>query len=429
MSLRAALRTWWAGDHRPVDRVDPVLIPRADSLENPSVTLSQWLTQGTKSGAGYAVTDQSAMRVSTVYACTALLAGIVAALPFKVYRKTSDGREAMPDAPAYRLIHDEPNRNMTAFIWRELMMVDLLLGGNHYAFIETDDFGYATGLVPMDRNSVEPIRAPSGELSYRVRTTEGWQTIASDYVLHIPGMGFDGYCGLSVIKWAARNPIGISMALEDATGAFSRNAVRPSGIVEIPSSVNAEGLKRIRAQFKDAYAGIENSGGLIILDAGSKWSQATTISAEDAQTLEQRRFQVSDIARAFGVPPVLIGETDKTTSWGTGVEQIVLGFLRFGLERWLKRIEDEVQRKLLFGRKYLNHYCEFDRDALLAMDAKSRSEFLSSSIQSGLMTPNEGRRVLNLPNKEGGDELFIQANLQTVRNAINGAAGVQPSQP
>jgi len=192
--------------------------------------------------------------------------------------------------------------------------------------------------------------------------------------------------------------------MEESIGRLHANGMKPSVKVTSPPGMKPEAFRLFKAQIDAAYSGLGNAGKVLYLDNGAQ-ADAWSISPEDAQVLENRRFQVADICRIFGIPPHMIGETDKTTSWGTGIEQQTIGFLRFSLAKDLSRIEGELNRKLFTGP----FYCEFDRDALAAMDAKAQMELFASAIQNAGMTPNEIRRKRNLPDVEGGDQLFIQS--------------------
>lgn len=391
-------------------RIEPILNA---SPENPTTSLANpadWLVSimgGGPSIAGPVVNEQSAMRATTVFACVSLVSGLVASLPIVIYERAKSGRRVADDHPLWPILHGDPNETMSGFTWRELIGVDLLLGGNHFSPIEYNGAGRVTGLFPIPRNSVAVFRTPKGRLRYRVSLPDGVEEVDAADMLHVPGLGFDGIQGISAIS-NARQAIGLSLAMEEGMARMHANGSRPSGVVSAEDGWGKdprEALQRVRAQFEQAYAGLPNAGKTLFLDKGMKWS-AMQINPVDAETLAQRRFQTADICRVFGVPPFMVGETDKTTSWGSGLEQQTLGFLQFSLNRWLKRIEGEINRKLLAGGAF---YAEFDRDALLSMDATSRAAFFSNMVQNAGMTPNEVRRKQNLPDVDGGNQLFINS--------------------
>lgn len=405
------------------DRIEPRIVNA--SPENPSTSLANpddWLLDWASGGASYAgphVSEQTAMRSTTVFRCVSLVSGLIASLPLSVYEKQEDGRRQATDHRCYSLLHDEPNDLMGSFTWRELIGVDLLLGGNSYSFIERDNANRIVGFLYLLRSQVRPYRY-KGTTRYEITTSDGKIDVGQSEVLHIPGIGFDGLKGISPIGWAGKQPIGLDLAMSEYIARMHANGVRPSGFVEVPAGISPDGLKRLKAQFETDHAGVRNAGRTIYGDVGSKWTPIS-LTPEDAETLESRRYGVGDICRLFGVPPHMAGETDKTTSWGTGIEQQSLGFLRFTMEPWLKRIEDEFKRKLFSNSRF---YAEFDRDALLAMDSAASAAFFQSGVQNGWMKPSEIRHKRNLPPAEGADQLFISANLKPIDQAGSAPAGV-----
>lgn len=385
--------------------------PRFDNatLENPSTSLanpSTWLGEalgGGSSWAGPSVSETSAMRSTAVFRCVSLKSGVIASLPLKVYRRTRTGREEAVDHRLYRLLHGEPNDLMSAFIWKEFIVANLMLAGNHYSVIEYDNAMRVIGLLPVQPQQIE-VRRVNGRNRYTIRFADGEEHLDQEDIIHVPGVGFDGVKGLSPIQWAGRQPIGTAFALEEFVGRMHANSMRPSGFLEVGADISPDGMRRLRAELDAMYAGVSKSGKTLIGDKGSTWTPMQ-ITMADAQTLESRRFQVADIARLFGVPPHMIGETDKTSSWGTGVEQQTIGFQVFNLEPELSRIEGELNRKLLTEP----YYCEFSREALSAMDAKTQSELFASAFNNAGMTPNEIRRKRNLPDiGPAGDKLYVQ---------------------
>lgn len=408
------------------DRVEPTF--QAAALENPATPLSNpapWLLEAMGGGpthAGPPVSEQSSMRSTTVFRCVSLVSGLIATIPLSVYEKLVGGRRDADDHKLHYLLHDEPNDLMGSFTWRQIVGVDLLLGGNHYSLIERDNANRVVGFFPLQRSSVTPYRR-DGRTRYRVRVDGGELDLDQSDVLHVPGLGFDGLKGLSPIGFVGRQTVGLDLAMAEATGRLHANGVTTSGLLEIPAGISEEGMARLRAQFEQNHVGVANVGRPIFVDKETKWT-SMEISPKDAQTLESRRFQVTDICRLFGVPPHLAMETDKQTSWGTGVEQQTLSFLRFGIEPWLKAIEDELKRKLFSRTRF---YAEFDRDALLSMDSVATREFIASAIQNGWMMPAEARQKKNMPFVKGSDRLFINSTLQPLDMAGQAAVPQPPS--
>ena len=411
---------WPFEQKQRVERVEPTFDVRAASPENPTTSLSNpadWLVSvmgGGPTQAGPVVNEQSAIRSTTVFRCVSLLAGLIAWLPMMVYHRSPSGRKVADSHRLYPLLHDSPSDLMSGFIWRELMAVDLLLGGNHYSLIEYDGAARVVGFIAVPRNAVR-VEKIKGRLRYFVTYSDGVEDYDQSDMLHVPGLGFDGIRGISPIAAVSRQAIGLSLAMEEFAGRMHSNGARPSGVVKGSEGLgkDVQAFRRLKAEFEAAYAGLSNAGKTIFLDKGMDWTPMQ-ISPQDAETLESRRFQISDIARAFGVPPHMVGETDKSTSWGSGIEQMTIGFLTFSLAPWLSRIEGELNRKLFSGSPY---YAEFNRDALLALDSAAQAALFASAIQNGWMKPSEVRRLKNLPAETGADRLFIQSNLTPIAQA------------
>lgn len=397
------------------ERIPPTL--RAASLENPATSLSNpaaWLTEalgGMASFAGTTVSETSAMRSTAVFRCVSLKSGVIASLPLQVFQRAAKGREPANDHPVAALLQGNPNDLMSAFIWKEFIVSNLMLAGNHLSVLEYNNAARVIGILPVPWQQVEVARV-NGRNRYTIRFPDGREELDQEDVVHVPGIGFDGIKGISPIQWAGRQPIGTAFALEEFVGRFHANSARPSGFMEVPKGISDNALNLLRAEFAAMAQGLRNSGTVVPVDAGSKFTPMQ-LTLADAQTLESRRFQVADIARLFGVPPHMIGETDKTSSWGTGVEQQTIGFQIYNLEPELSRIEGELNRKLLREP----YYCEFNREALAAMDGKTLMDIYASAVNNAGMTPNEVRRKRNLPDMPGGDDLFIQSGAVPIRLA------------
>lgn len=393
------------------------------SLGNPNEWLVEWMGGGGFADSGMLVDKRSSMQVTAVFRCVSILAGTVASLPLMVYRRTDTGKELAANHPAYRLLHDAPNDRMTSMTFRELLMVSLLLDGNAYAPIRWAGNGYPVEMAFALPERTEVFLTESKRLAYRVADEDGSRSVVTaPNMLHIPGLGFDGIKGMSVISAVARQSVGLALAMDGSLSRLHANGARPSGAVESDAGLTPDAFKRLKSQFDNLYSGVANAGKTVFLDKGMKFSPIQ-INPVDAQTLESRRFQVTDIARIFGVPPHMIGETDKATSWGTGIEQMTIGFVQYSLRPWLVRIEQELNRKL-FGRGF---FCEFNLDGLLRGDSKTRAEFYASGIQNGWMKPNEARGLENLPPEPGtGDKLYANGTLQPLE--VAGNAAPEPNQ-
>lgn len=394
------------------------------SPENPSTTLANpasWLIDyfGGSTDAGITVTEHTAMRASAVYACVTLIAKTIASLPLKVYRRKPNGDAVeVPDTIPYYLLHDEPNPAMTSCVWREYLVANVLLGGNAYVAIGRDQANRVLDLFPLPWRAVTPAREKSGKNSYTVDLGDGTKEVFDQAdMLHIPGLGFDGMKGVSVINYAARQAVGLALATESHGSHLFSNGARLGVVLKHPKNLSQDAQTRLKNQFDQRHVGLSNAFRTMVLEEGLDVSNVT-MTSEDAQFLDTRRFQVEDLARFFGVPPHMIGHTDKQTSWGTGVEQNTLGFLIFTIIPWLTRFEQEFNRKL-FPRSPF--YAQFKHQGLMRGDSKARADYYASGHQNGWLTTNEIRKAEDLPPVPGGDTLFVQTNLAPLKQLTDGA--------
>lgn len=362
-----------------------------------------------KASAGVSVTVESAKRSAAVYACTRLIAGAVALLPVPVYERTADGSRKKAEHPLWWLLNESPYPTLTACSFWEWMLASMLLRGDGFAQIIRDRSGNPASLMPLPRECVH-VTVKDGRLVYFVSDGESVYGLFDDDVLHFPGFGFDGCRGESVIRYAARQAVGTALAADDYAGEFFANGASPSIALSYPQGVAPTEAQQnhLRDQFTERYTGKGNRHKpLLLVNGGSV--QQVSLNAEDAQLLETRKFQVVEIARAFGVPPHMVGETSASTSWGSGIEQMSIGFVRYTLGPHLRRIEQELNRKL--WPRSPRYFVEFNRDGLLAGDSKTESEVISKSLggpgAQGWMTVNEARRIKNLPPVPGGDVLYL----------------------
>lgn len=362
---------------------------------------------------GVAVTVESSKRSAAVYSCVRLIAGAVALLPIPVYERTPDGGRSKVEHDLWWLLNESPYTTLTACSFWEWMLSSSLLRGDAFAQILRDRNGNITGFMPLPNGCVD-VEERNGRLVYFVNDVRTAYGLFDHDVLHFPGFGFDGCRGESVIRYAARQAVGTALAADDYAGEFFANGAAPSIALTYPQGVAPTEAQQnhLREQFTDRYTGQGNRHKPLLLVNGGGVEQVS-LSAEDAQLLETRKFQVIEIARAFGVPPHMIGETSASTSWGSGIEQMSIGFVRYTLGPHLRRIEQELNRKL--WPRSPRYFVEFNRDGLLAGDSKTESEVISKSLggpgAQGWMTVNEARRLKNLPPVPGGD-LLTMTNVQ-----------------
>ena len=376
-----------------------------------------FLFGGTTSGK--AVNERTAMQTSAVYACVRILAESVAGLPLHVYERTANGsKSTKPSHPLYRLLHDEPNREMTSFVFRETLMSHLLLWGNAYAQIIRDGRGFPFAIYPLlpDRMAVD--RNESGELVYTYQSDKGHIKLRRENVLHIPGLGFDGLIGYSPIAMA-KNAVGLALATEDYGATFFANGANPGGVLEHPGVIKPEQADRLRESWQSQFGGA-NAHKVAVLEEGLKFHQMS-IPPEQAQFLETRKFQINEIARIFRVPPHMVGDLEKSSF--SNIEQQSLEFVKYTLDPWVVRWEQSLQQALILPSEKATIFIKFNLDGLLRGDYQSRMQGYSTGIQNGFMSVNDVRGLEDmnlLTAEEGGDLHFVNGNM--VKLADVGAA-------
>lgn len=363
------------------------------------------------------------LALSAAWACTNLIAGTIASLPVMVYRADRAGaRTVAYRHPLYRLLHDAPNFDQTSVDFFEFVSASIELWGNAYAEIFRDG---------MEVVSLSPIRPDimmvernhdTGDLIYR------WSEDGESYektqasILHIRGFGGSPLGGLSTLSYG-RHTFGLASTIERASASTFRNGLRPAGVMTFPQFLTDEQRKIVEGRLTEKFAGAMNSGKPMILEGGTKW-ESLSINPEDAQMLQSRGFSVEEICRFFGVPPHMVGHTTNATSWGTGLEQMSLGFQKFTLRRRLKRIEQALERSLLSPRDRAEGLSiEFVVEGLLRGDSAARAAFYASGLQNGWFCINEVRALENMPPVEGGD--IPRNQMQNV--PINEPRGAAPA--
>jgi HK97 family phage portal protein len=371
----------------------------------------------TPSASGQAVTPLSAMRVAAVFACVQKIAGAIATLPIHAYRTDGDIKIRQPRDDLWYKLNEQPSLQFTAASHWEGVSAGQLLRGDAFTWIRRGANNSVRELLPMPHGCVSPMRQPDGSVRYYVTLPDyGISTwLEAAEVLHFPGFGFDGIKSMSVIQHAAKNATGNALAMDDYSGKFFANGAHPSIALEAPTKMTAEQIERLQGAFVRKYSGSDNFHRLpLVLTEGLK-AKELSISAQDAQLLEARRFQVVDIARAFGVPPHMIGETTSSSSFGTGLESMSRGFVTYTLQPHLVRIEQELNRKL-FPRN-VGRFLQFDRDALIEGDSKAQADYNRAALGGpgtgqGWMTVNEVRKTRGMAPVSGGDVIFDPRDAQ-----------------
>ena len=374
------------------------------------------------STSGKTVTERSAMQMTAVYFCVRILAEAIAGLPLHVYRYNSDGgKEKAIDHSLYLILHDEPNPEMSSFVFRETLMTHLLLWGNAYAQIIRNSKGEVMALYPLMPNKMSVDRDENGQLYYQyLRSVDevGGKSetviLKPTDVLHIPGLGFDGLVGYSPIAMA-KNAIGLAIATEEYGAKFFANGAAPSGVLEHPGTIKDP--QRVREAWQSQFGGSQNSGKIAVLEEGMKYTPIS-ISPEQAQFLETRKFQINEIARIFRVPPHMVGDLEKSSF--SNIEQQSLEFVKYTLDPWVIRWEQSIMRTLLTTEEKKSYFVKFNLEGLLRGDYQSRMNGYATARQNGWMSANDIRELENLdriPAEAGGDLYLINGNMLPLQQA------------
>lgn len=402
--------------------------PRADAGAGVLITspdqLAEVMRGGVESSSGAVVTPDSSMRVAAVYRCVSLRAGVVANMPLHVKRRVdARTREDASDHPLWNVLRRKPNRWQTPSQFRRMMQTHLLLRGNAYAMIVRSR-GRVTELVPLHPDRVTCKQNARLELEYTYARKDGGTTpLKQAEVMHLVGLTLDGVHGVSAITYA-RESIGLAMSMETHGAATFRNGARPSAALSHPGKLGPEGQELLRSSLDDFRSGAANEGKALILEEGMTYT-AMAMTAEDAQWIESRKFSRTDVAMFFGVPPHMIGDTEKSTSWGTGIDSQTQGFVTFTSEDDLTTWEETINRDLV-SEDESEIFVRFNRAALVRGDIKARWEAYAKGRQLKVLSANDVREMEDMNPVPGGD-VYENPLIQVDQPSTGGPN--EPSQP
>ena len=376
-----------------------------------------------RSISGKTVNETTALQISAVFACVKILAESVACLPLHVYQQDGKGNKTLATKHLlYYLLHDSPNSEMTAYTFKETLMLNLLTSGNSYSQIPRDNSGRVLGLYPLISSRMTVKRDDNGELVYTYRPSTGENkhmtkpeevTLRQRDILHIPALGFNGVIGFSPIAMA-RNAIGVAMATEEFGAKFFENGARPSGILKVPHVLKDP--QKLSESWQSAYGGA-NAGKVAVLEEGVTFEQLS-VNQNDAQFLETRKFQIAEIARIFRVPLHMLNELDRATF--SNITQQSLEFITYTLTPWLVRLEQAFNKSLFTEAERGKYFVKFNVDGFLRGDYETRMRGYSTALQSGIMSVNEVRELEDLnavPAEEGGDLHLVNGNVVKLEDA------------
>lgn len=362
---------------------------------------------GAMSNAGRRVTPDLAMRLSAVYACVNLLSKTVASLPLRMYRIERGAGKSFeaPEHPLNELLEYQPNRWQTAWDFRAMMMMHLSLRGNAYAEIISGPRGFADRLEPIHPDRVTVERLDDGSLRYTITEERGrTRRLLQDEIFHLrSAVAPAGITGMGPVSYA-RETIGLGLATEEHGARLFSNGARPSGVVQVSKRMSDPAFERFKAQWRSMYNGLSNAGSTPILEEGAVFNPIS-LTSEDAQFLGTREFQIEEIARWFDVPLVMLHHMTKTSSWGTGVEAIMLAFVRNNLMPWLECWTQGIRRDLILAPNY--YEARFDVEGLQRGDSKAQGEFFTKLTGAGILVRNEARVALGYNPLQGLDEPLV----------------------
>lgn len=376
-------------------------------------TLRQALSMA-GSAAGKAITIDTVLQLSTAWSCIRLLSETIGTLPLGLFERDGDAKKPANDDPLYELLHNSPNADQTAAEFWEGAVACLCGWGNAYA--EKSRTGPAAGnrvtaLTPLKPDLMTVTRRNGRRRYLYSDPTRGQLELDEDQVFHLRGFGFGGDVGLSPVSYA-RQTMGIALAADETAAATFANGLQNSGFIHLP--VGMKPPTRVQKEelidFFAKFAGSSLAGKMLPLDPGMEF-KSLGINPDDAQLLQSRAFNVEEICRWFRVPPFMVGHTEKSTSWGTGLEQQMIGFLTFSLRPYLTRIEQAVRKQLVAPGDRARLFAEFNLEGLLRADSQGRAAIYSTFAQNGISTRNEMRALENRPPMPGGDQLTVQSNL------------------
>ena len=371
---------------------------------------------------GKRVNDRTALQHTVVYACVRVLSEAIAQLPLHLYQYTENGKPRVPQHSLYFLLHDQPNPEMTSFIFRETLMSHLLIYGNAYAQIIRNGRGDVVGLYPLmpdkmrvdrdEHNNLIYIYSRYDEANPNIKE-QGDIILPAEQVLHIPGLGFDGLVGYSPIAMA-KNAIGISLACEDYGASFFANGASPSAVLEHPGVI--KNPERVREAWHRAY-GSGNAHKTAILEEGMKYTPIS-IPNNEAQFLETRKFQIEEIARLYRVPLHMIGDLEHATF--SNIEQMSLEFVMYTLSPWLVRWEQSLMKALLSDSEKGKYFIKFNVEGLLRGDYASRMSGYATARQNGWMSANDIRELEDMnmiPDELGGNLYLVNGSMSRLQDA------------
>lgn len=346
---------------------------------------------GSETVAGVNVNHHSVLTISAVWACTRLISETISTLPLNLYERTSAGKRVATQHPLQFILHDQPNPDTTSSVLLEAIVAAMLLRGNARCEKLVGGGGRVVGLKFLVPDRLSITRDSRGQPQYRYTEDDGRQReIPASRIWNVPGFTLDGKCGVSVIQYGAR-VFGAALAADTSASSTFEKGLMPTVYVKHPKVLNPTQREEMRAAM-ERIGGAAQAGKPVVLEAESDVG-TIGINPRDAQMLESRAFSVEEVCRWFRVPPFMVGHSEKSTSWGTGIEQQMIGFLTFTLRPWLRRIEQSITKDLLLPAERQRYFPKFNVEGLLRGDSAARASFYNTMINAGVMTRDQVREL------------------------------------
>lgn len=395
----------------------------------PSQSISDsghWLFRrsGTLTHAGTNVSEYSAMNLPAVWACVSRVADSIAMLPFEVYQREADGDSIkQPQHRVSRLLNERPNPYMTPFTYKQTLLHHACLWGNGYSEVELNNRGESVGLWPLLPDVTRPQKRSTDSALEYVTSIDGKSLeLPTDQVSHVRAISHDGYIGYSPITMM-RQAVGLAVAMETFGAKFFANDAKSGGFIQHPQPLSTAAAKNLQDSVQ-AKGGLDNAHRIKVLEEGAKFV-STSVPPEDAQFLGSREFQLSEFARAWNIPLVLLQSTQGSTVWGTGIESLMIGFVTYTLGPWIKQLEEEWNLKLFTtAEREQGFYVRCDTTALLRGDMAGRIAFYKGMWEIGAMTSNEARDREDMNRKDGLDTFHRPSNFEPVQQVPSEARTV-----
>jgi HK97 family phage portal protein len=366
-------------------------------------------------GSSTSVSKEQALRVAAVWSCVRVLSETIASLPISLYEKDKNNNKIkLNNNPLNKLVGEQPSGIYNSFMFFERALVDLSFDGNFCAYIERNQGGLPIGIHPLQYKDVDVFVSPDGrEVYYEVKESADsvypiTGKVQSMNMIHVKGLSFDGITGKSPIE-AAAETLGISISLDKHAGNWFKNGSQLGGILKHPATLKPDTAKRLRESWNSNYSGVANTGKTAILEEGMDWV-ARTVPNNQAQFIESREYQISDICRIFRVPNHLVNDLSSATYSNIEAQQI--DFVVHTITPWIKRIESELNQKLIPNNKRGQEYFKFNLNAILRGDSKSRADYYRTLVNIGVLSPDEVRSLEDLnPMGDESAKVYMQSNM------------------